>query len=316
MGLPLVGQRAAGFRSFFGAWVAPGSRVTFLGPAGVLEDQFTENNRVATLNAALARCRSGKNDVIFALPGYSESVSAADYASSLVAGTKLIGLGVPGESSSPKLTWTATASAFLLDVADVTIQNMTLDWAGIDNVAAPITVSAAGCQMLDNLIIVQSAAGSAGADQGVEVGAGGSGFKFNGNVCLTDDEGEPLTGGGIVEISGAANNVEVKDNYICGAAAATVGLIRVSAAATNLRIERNRCMNLETTSGAVAILISSATAQGAVVDNDLKVMTGADPNAADIGISLASSTLIFNARNYCVDDSDLGALLTEPHAGS
>lgn len=314
MALPLVGQKAIGFRTMFGTWVSPGARVTFLGPPGVFEDTYTENSRVATLNAALARCRSGKNDVIFVLPGYAENISTADYASSLVAGTKIIGLGTPGEASAPVLTWTLGTASFLLDVADVVIQNMTLDWTGIADVLAPMTVSAAGCQMLGNLIIVQD--GAIGADQGVEVAVGGSGFKFNGNVCTTADEDEPLTGGGVVEISGAANNIEVQDNYICAAAAATVGLIRVSAAATNLRIKRNQLVNLETTSGEVAILISSATAQGVVTDNDIKVMTGADPNAADIGISLNSATLILNARNYVVDDSDLGAILSEAHAGT
>lgn len=303
-----------GFRTMFGSWVAPGANVTYLGPAGVFESTYTENNRVATLNAALARCRSGKNDVIFVLPGYTENISTADYASSLVAGTKIIGLGTPGEASAPILIWTLGTASFLLDVADVTIANMTLDWTGIADVLAPMTVSAAGCQMLGNLIIVQD--GAIGADQGVEVGVGGSGFKFNGNVCTAADEDEPLTGGGVVEISGAANNIEVQDNYICAAAAATVGLIRVSAAATNLRIKRNQLVNLETTAGDVAILISSATAQGAVTDNDIKVMTGADPNAADIGISLNSATLILNARNYVVDDSDLGAILSEPHPGT
>lgn len=315
MNLPLVGRKSMGFRTQHGIWLAPGTQVTYLGPPGVFEDTYTENNRVTTLAAAAARLRASKNDVIVALPGYSENVSAAAYVT-LPAGTKLIGLGTPGEASAPKLTWTAAAATLLFNAADITIENMTLDWAGIDNVAAPITVSAVGCKLLNNLIIVQSAALSAGADQGVEVGVGGSGFKFNGNTCISVDEDEPLTGGGIVEISGAANDIEVKDNYMSGAAAATVGLVRVSAAATNLRIQKNLLMNLETTSGAVALLVSSATAQGAITDNDAKVMTGADPNAADIGFSFASSTLIYNARNYVVDDSDLGALTSEPHAGS
>ena len=314
MNLPLVGIKSMGFRTMFGTWVAPGANVTFLGPPGVFESTYTENSRVATLNAALARCRSAKNDVIFVLPGYAENISTADYASSLGAGTKIIGLGTPGEASAPVLTWTLGTASFLLDVADVTIANMTLDWTGIADVLAPMTVSAVGCQMLGNLIIVQD--GAIGADQGVEVGVGGSGFKFNGNTCTAVDADEPLTGGGVVEISGAANNIEVLDNYISGAAAATVGLIRVSAAATNLRIRRNQLMNLETTLGTVAILVSSATAMGAVTDNDIKLMTGADPNGADIGISLASATLILNARNYVVDDSDLGAILSEPHAGT
>lgn len=315
--LPLHGASALGVRTTYGSWLAPGARVAaYLGPAGIFEDTYSENKRVGTLAQALAHCRSGKGDVIFVLPGYSENISAADYASALVAGTRIIGLGNVNESTAPKLTWTATAGTFLLDQANCVIQNMVLDWAGIDNVAAPITVSAAGCALIGNKIIVQSAAGSAGADQGVEVAATGHGFRFNDNVCLTDDEGEPLTGGGIVEISGAANDVEVARNYLCGAAAATVGLIRVSAAATNIRVHHNTVINLETTSGAVGILISSATAMGSVTDNDIKVMTGADPNASDIGLSLNGATLILNARNYCVDDSDLGALLTEPHAGS
>lgn len=315
--LPLVGVKSMGVRTTFGSWLAPGARVAaYLGPAGVFEDTYSENLRVGTLASALGRARSGKGDVIFVLPGYSENISSADYASALVAGTRIIGLGNVHETTAPKLTWTATGSTFLLDVANCSIENMVLDWAGIDNVAAPITVSAAGCALIGNKIVVQSASGSAGADQGVEVAAGGTGFRFNDNICLSDDEDEPLTGGGIVEISGAAGDVEVSGNYLCGAAAATVGLIRVSAAATNIRIQKNMVFNLETTSGAVGILISSATAQGAVTDNDIKVMTGADPNAGDIGLSLNSATLIFNARNYCVDDADLGALLTEPHAGT
>jgi hypothetical protein len=190
-----------------------------------------------------------------------------------------------------------------------------MDFAGIDNVVAPITVSAAGCSINNCKIVVQSAAASAGATQGVIVAVGGVGFKFTDNICLSDDEGEPLTSGGVVEVSGAASDVLIANNYICAAAAATVGLIRVSAAATNIRIKNNQTVNLETASGDVNILISSATAMGIVSDNDLKFMTGADPNAADKGISLASSTLIGNFRNYAVDDADLGGLLTEPHGG-
>jgi len=314
--LPIVGSKSMGVRTTYGSWLAPGARVAaYLGPAGIFEDTYSENLRVSTLAAAAGRVRSGKGDVVFALPGYAESVSAADYVT-LVSGMRLIGLGNVNESTAPKLTWTTTAATLLLDVANVTIENMVLDWAGIDNVAAPITVSAAGCSLIGNKIVVQSAAASAGADQGVEVAAGGSGFRFLGNDCLSDDEGEPLTGGGIVEISGAANDVVVADNYLCAAAAATVALVRVSAAATNLRVSRNRVFNLETTSGAVGILISSATAQGIVNDNYIKVMTGADPNGADIGLSLNTCTLIGNFNNYCVDDADLGGLLTEPHAGS
>jgi hypothetical protein len=316
--LPLVGNDSIGQRTLYGTWLPPGARVAaYVGPQSDSTDSYVNSSLlVSTLNAGLARCRSGKGDVVVLLPGYTENVSTADFYTSLVAGTRIVGIGNPGETIHPTLTWTATASTFLLDVADVHIDNITMNWAGIDNVVAPITVSAAGCSITNCKITVQSATASAGAAGGLVVAVGASGFTFSNNVCLSDDEDEPLTGAAIVEISGAAPNVTVDSNYMSFAAAATVGGIRISAAAPNFKVRRNQMVNLETTSGDVNILISSATAMGVVADNDLKYMTGADPNAADKGLSLNSATLVGNFRNYSVDDADLGAILTEPHAGS
>src|SRR5690606_24162744 len=108
------------------------------------------NLRVSTLAAAAGRVRSGKGDVVFVLPGFEGDIDAADFLTALVPGTRIIGLGNVNETTAPRLTWTATASSLLLDVANVTIENMVLDWTGIDNVAAPITVSAAGCALIGN----------------------------------------------------------------------------------------------------------------------------------------------------------------------
>jgi hypothetical protein len=50
----------------------------------------------------------------------------------------------------PTFTWTAAAATFLLDVANVRLENLTLNMdpgAGTVTVAAPIIVSAAGCQI-------------------------------------------------------------------------------------------------------------------------------------------------------------------------
>ncbi len=239
MALPLVGQKNLGFRTFFGTWIAPGSRVTFLGPAGVFEDTFTENNRVATLNAALARCRSGKNDVVIALPGYSESISAADFASSLVAGTRLVSAGRSGASSNPTLTWTATASTFLLDVADVEIVGFNLNFAGIDAVVAPITISAAGCALIDNLMTL--AAGAAGATTPITVAAGANNCRILDNKMLhTGTETEV----NVISITGAVDNLEIAGNKIsCLLTSATGGIVQIGAAATNLDIHDNKFYN-------------------------------------------------------------------------
>jgi len=239
MALPLVGQKNLGFRTFFGQWIAPGARVTFLGPAGVFEDTFTENNRVATLNAALARCRSGKGDVVIALPGYTESISSADFASSLVAGTKLVSAGRPGASSNPTLTWTATASTFLLDVADVELVGFNLNFAGIDAVVAPITISAAGCLLANNLITL--AAGAAGATTPITVAAGANNCSIIDNKMLhTGTETEV----NVISITGAVNNLEIAGNKIsCLLTSATGGIIQIGEAATNLDIHDNLFYN-------------------------------------------------------------------------
>lgn len=239
MALPLVGQKNLGFRTFFGTWVAPGSRVTFLGPAGVFSDTFTENDRVATINAAAARCRPGKNDVVIGLPGYSENISAADFVSSLVAGTRFVSAGRPGASNNPTLTWTATAATFLLDVADVEIIGFNLNFAGIDAVVAPITISAAGCMLANNHITLAS--GAAGATTPITVAAGA-------NNCIIADNKMLHTGTetevNIISITGAVDNLEIAGNKIsCLLTSATGGIVQIGAAATNLDIHDNKFYN-------------------------------------------------------------------------
>jgi hypothetical protein len=301
MGLPLVGQKAMGFRTMFGSWIAPGANVTYLGPAGVFEATFTENNRVATLNAAAARCRSGKGDVIFALPGYSESISAADFATSLVAGTRLISLGRPGASNNPTLTWTATASTLLLDVADVELAGFNLNFAGIDAVVAPITISAAGCVLRDNHITV--AAGAAGATTPITVALGADNCLIEGNKMLQTGTQTEVN---IISITGAVDNLEIVGNKIsCLLTSATGGVIQVGAAATNLDIHHNLFLN--SVEDGVAIRVADTfAASGWVYKNYGKGIDagGTVANALKL-ISFEGTTesLIGCFENYFTDES-------------
>lgn len=313
MGLPLVGQKTVGFRTFFGTWVAPGARVTFLGPAGVFEDTFTENNRVATLNAALARCRSAKGDVIFALPGYSENVSAADYASSLVAGTKLIAIGRPGATSNPTLTWTATASTFLLDVADVEIIGFNLNFAGIDAVVAPITISANGCALIDNLITL--AAGSAGATTPITVAAGANNCLIKGNKMLQTGTQTEVN---IISITGAVDNLEIADNFIsCLLTSATGGIIQIGEAATNLDIHGNKFYN-SVEDGVCVRVADTFAATGWIYENYGKTIDAAGTVANTLKlVSFEGTTesLIGCFQNFATDEAVASGVLS-PAAAS
>lgn len=140
---------SSGLRTEFGTLLPPGAQVAAYvrstGPQSG-EDLDIRQKILPTLNQAAARCRPGAGDVIYVLPNHVESISSADQMSSLVAGTKIIGCG--SGVTRPTFTWTAAGSTFLLDVADVEISNCILNMdpgTGTVNVAAPMTVSAAGC---------------------------------------------------------------------------------------------------------------------------------------------------------------------------
>lgn len=284
MGLPIVGQKALGFRTFFGTWVAPGARVTFLGPAGVFEDTFTENNRVSTLNAALARCRSGKGDVIFALPGYSESVSTADYASSLVAGTQLIGVAPSGSSLMPTLNFTATTATFLLDVADVLIKGFKFT-CGIDAVANYLTVSAAGCAVED-CYLQTGTSSSLDVTIPVIVAAGGNDFRFENNRVAGTSTAVNTNA---ISVTGAVDGLRIQHNdFDIQALGATNGVIEFSAAATQFRIHKNNIVNRRGTAAVSIRWTDTAGLAGIISENNLAFT--ADVTVASAALSAAGST--------------------------
>lgn|SRR5512139_329623 len=313
MALPLVGQKNLGFRTFFGQWIAPGARVTFLGPAGVFEDTFTENNRVATLNAALARCRSGKGDVVIGLPGYTESISAADFASSLVAGTKLVSAGRPGASNNPTLTWTATAATFLLDVADVEIVGFNLNFAGVDAVVAPITISAAGCLLANNLITL--AAGSAGATTPITVAAGANNCSIIDNKMLhTGTETEV----NVISITGAVDNLEIAGNKIsCLLTSATGGIVQIGAAATNLDIHDNLFYN--SVEDGIAIRVADTFAATGWIYNNYGKTIDAGGTVANtlkmVSFEGTTESLIGCFQNFSTDEA-VGSGVLSPAVAS
>jgi hypothetical protein len=150
---------SGGLRTEFGSYVPPGGSVVayvhHLGAPRLTDITAATTVPVVhkTLNAALRACRSGFGDTVYVLPGHAENISVADQMSNLVAGSRIIGLG--HGNLRPTFTWTAAGATFLLDQANVMLSNLRLlmdPGTGGVTVAAPITISAAGC-VLDNLLI-------------------------------------------------------------------------------------------------------------------------------------------------------------------
>lgn len=278
MGLPLIGNKGSGFRSFLGTWLSPGAQVTFLGPAGVLSDSFTEPNRVPTLNAALSRIRPNKGDVILALPGYSETVSAADYASSLVAGTTLIGLPAVNNSQMPTLTFSATTSTILLDVADTVIQGFKFV-PSVDAVANYLTVSAAGCKVLD-CVFNCGTSSSLDVTSPILVSAGSDDFEFAGNRLFSLSTAVSTNG---LLVQGALQGITIRDNdFDLTAGGATNGVIEFGAFAIGQgRVMRNHIRNRRAAAAVAIRIADTAGSEGSIYDNyfnfaaDITVVGGA-----------------------------------------
>lgn len=297
----------------FGLWVKPGGRVAaYVRSTGAqdLDDLLVRDNLVATINEGCKRCRSGKGDVVLVLDGHVESLATADAIPDLVAGTQIISCGRPGATSNPTLTWTATASTFLMNVADVALVGFNLNFAGIDAVVAPITVSAAGCVIVGNLITV--AAGSAGATTPITVAAGATNCSIVGNKLLATGTETQVN---IISITGAVDNLEIAYNKISGLlTAATGGLIQIGAAATNLDIHDNMLYNAVEDGVGIRVADTFA-ATGWIYRNHVKGIDAGGTVAQNLkAVSFEGTTesLIGCFENYFTDEAVSSGVLAPP----
>lgn len=298
----------------FGTWIKPGGRVAaYVRSTGAQDgdDLFAmSGNLVATINEGCKRCRSGKGDVVVVLEGHTESLAIADSIPDLVAGTTIVSAGRLGASNNPTLTWSATASTLLLNVADVTISGFNFVWNAVDGLVAPITVSAAGCSVSGNHITVADA--DEGALKGVEVTTGGSRFSFDGNHVVSVGEAQPMTSA-VLLVSAAVDGVSAQGNYIAAANPGTsvLGLIAVTAAATNLCIRYNEIIQLETAGTALfGITVGDVAATGTISRNFCKIGSTVTTTTSGFTVGTAGLVGVGLFENYCADSAAASGVLS------
>lgn len=194
-----------------------------------------------TLNAGIAEARASSGDAVVMMPGHAETFDTADHLSALIAGTRMIGMGIG--SLRPTLTWTDTDTTVLFNVANVTFENVILTLATSANsgeeIVAPITVSAAGCQILDCRINYGDDVNDI-VTIGITVTA--ADFQFHRNHAVAATAAPPGTS--FMDLD-TATGLKMYDNVIEGAASGTgVGLVRfVSTASLNVDLQRNSYLN-------------------------------------------------------------------------
>lgn len=85
---------------------------------------------LASLDAAIGKCSANRGDVIYALPGHAENISAATSLVCDVAGVTIIGIG--SGSLRPKLSHTAAAGVIQISAANVSFKNFVFEAAFAD----------------------------------------------------------------------------------------------------------------------------------------------------------------------------------------
>lgn len=278
-------------------YVGTAAQIAGLGQVG----QGIASRSFTSVNAALLSCVSGRGDVIYVLPGYTESIATADAWSGLGSITDVTIIGMGRGTNRPTFTWTTATSTVLFDAANFRLLNCNLYLAGPHaagtavTVAAPITVSGAGCAIEGCDIFY-----GFDADQIVTIGitttATADFFSFKRNYCYSATAAECTS---FLYLVGA-DYCRIHDNTIIGATSSTtVGVVRfITTASIGIEFLRNRFVNLKAASihavtqmdgvlgwcqGNVYGILDNATLAGWVPAN-----AGNGPQHDDTAVNLAA----------------------------
>lgn len=251
---------------------------------------------VGGASGALAKLQGTTNrgHVIFVLPGHAESVSSADYFSHTGTANSFAIVGLGRGTSRPSFTWTTATSTWLIDTANVQLDNCQLFLAGADaagsalTVAAPITISAAGCG-------IRNCDGKFGfdADQIVTIGitttAAADGLTLENNRFTGATAAECTTFMDIIGVDGLI----MRNNYFAGATSATtVGIVRFATTASlDIVLEYNTYANRKAASSHAVTGLAGVTG----VSRDEMFLVLADGTTAVWGTS-PGSMCFFNPR--------------------
>src|SRR5687767_4421121 len=314
--LPGVGNESVGQRTLYGTWLPPGARVAaYVGPQSESTDAYSSNGLlVSTLAAGLAKCRSGKGDVVCVLPGHTETVSDGTMMDNLVAGTQIIGCAPFGSGLMPTFTFSHADAEWTVDVANVTITGIKFNCDGADTIDTPIQVTAAGFRFEGNFVNLGSSS-SLDCDVFLTLGAGSTNAYIMRNKMQTTSTAVNTN---VISITAAVDGITIGGNYIkTTLSSATGGVIQIGAAATNLDIHDNVIRNFVEDGIGIRVADTFA-ATGMVYDNYFGGTDAAGTVANTIKmVSFEGTTeaLLRCFQNFATDEDTASGVLS-PAAAS
>lgn len=305
--LPGVGNDSIGQRTVHGTWLPPGARVAaYVGPQSESSDAYASSSLlVSTLAAGLARCRSGKGDVVAVLPGHTETISTTTAFANLVAGTQIIGCAPVGSGQMPTFTWagTTTAATATISVANVTLHGLRFNLNGADSMDTPLIISGANA-CIRNCYILTGSDTALDSDVAITISAGADNFLFANNYCYATGTAVNTN---TVLISGAVDSPKILNNTFMIPATSTNGIVEVGLSAvvvTNMEIGGNVFVNKSTGTACIRLLDTAMT--GVVYDNYLGLTANAAPLTTGISLAGTTNTLVQFFQNFTNDGEAKG----------
>jgi hypothetical protein len=233
----------------------------------------------ATIDYAIGQCTANNGDVIIAMPGHSETISAAGGITADVAGVSIIGVGRGDDR--PTISFTATASTYVVSAASHRLENVILT-GDIDAVATMFSISAADCELIN--IETRDVTGQ--MTSCITTAAGADRLLIDGYV----HRGAAAAGGAnCLELDGANDGVTVRNFWIDGNFS-TSAIVNGSGTMTNLSIYGDRQSYVRNRNSADVIFTAVATTTGNFGPN---VNCRIADNAANIDEAIVGADMQF-----------------------
>jgi hypothetical protein len=251
---------------------------------------LADDEALITIDAAINKCTASQGDVIYVLPGHSETIDEASAITCDVVGIHIQGLG--RGTDRPQLTWDATASTIVMSAANVSWDNFHFI-NDVDALVVGFPVTAAHCRITNCLF--DDATAAKNTVHWVTLSADADYFE----LADCENHGTDTAGNTAFITGAAADHVTIRSLVSHGDFSAAN--IDMSAAWTDCLIED--CA-LENANGVDVNIEGYSAATGQVRYNTCRIATGGQTTWINTGGALS----LF--ENYGVnDDAETGMIV-------
>lgn len=240
------------------------------------------NTPFSTLAYAFSSDSVAAGDVVYLMPGHTESIAAAGGITMDIAGVRVVGLG--DGAKRPTFTWTAADATWLITAASCAVDNILCLVSSAIDVVQGILVTAADTTITNPEIreggatmqFVDFLTFHTGAARGKV-----RGFRFAGQA---GDAGQSA-----LQVTAAVDGCRFEDIWITGTLAA--GCVETTAAATNILIQNVYSENAHATQDGGVVLAATTTG---LVNNVIHKSATHDADGFNKGV-VAAGAAVFNA---------------------